>query len=50
MRASQQDDAEYEKDDADIDKSSLAGNADSQKDRAQRDERYPTFRHDSRLR
>jgi len=39
MRASQQDEAEDEKDDAGIDKGALAGNADSQQSRSDCDKR-----------
>jgi len=46
MRASQQDDAEDEKDNANVDKGALAGNADAQKGRADCDERDATFRHE----
>ncbi len=48
-RASQQNYSEDEKDDADVDESALAGDADSEKGRAQRDERNAAFRHLSRL-
>jgi hypothetical protein len=48
-RASQQNYSEDEKDDADVEESALAGDADSEKGRAQRDERDAAFRHLSRL-
>jgi hypothetical protein len=49
-RASEQNYSDDEKRDADVDESALAGDADSEKGRAQRDKRDAAFRHVGRLR